>query len=167
MIGSRWGLAVAIQQPAQAAEDAAFLPAPASHPRSRGDDAVGEARERERLENDPARSRQENEEETLSAKERGFHAGHHLNVVSDAVFHRDETARVNAQRLAGSELHLRQRARRVEEREAVAVEALQDEPFAAEEAGSDAAVERDAHFDPEGRAQERVLLRDDPAIPFP
>jgi hypothetical protein len=50
--------------------------------------------------------------------------------------------------------------------ETVSIEALQDEPFPAEEARADASVERDAHLDAEGGAQEGVFLRDDAVPPL-
>ncbi len=56
------------------------------------------------------------------------------------------------------ELALDHGAAGVHEGEAVAVEALQDEAFAAEQAGRELLVERDADRDALGGAQERVLL---------
>ena len=48
-----------------------------------------------------------------------------------------------------------QRARRVQEREAVALDALEDESFAAEEAGADALRERDRDVAAARRAEKR------------
>jgi hypothetical protein len=49
---------------------------------------------------------------------------------------------------------------RVHEGEAIALEALHDEALAAEETGAERSLEGDAEGDALGRAQERILLRD-------
>ena len=58
----------------------------------------------------------------------------------------------------GCERPLDDRAAGVHEGEAVALELLQDEALAAEQAGAELALERDADRDPLGRAEEGVLL---------
>ena len=73
---------------------------------------------------------------------------------------RDQAAGVDAQRLAGRERRLLQRAAGVDEHPAVALQALHDEALAAEQSDAEALVERDADGDTLGGAQERVLLAD-------
>ena len=71
----------------------------------------------------------------------------------------DQAAGVEAQRLAGRERRARtMRAAGVDEGEAVAVELLQDEALAAEEAGAELLLEGDADRDALGGAEEGVLL---------
>ena len=55
---------------------------------------------------------------------------------------------------------LLQRAAGVDERPAVALQALHDEALAAEQADAELALERDADADALGRGEKRVLLRD-------
>ena len=71
------------------------------------------------------------------------------------------------QRLDAAELHLVQRAGRVEKGEAVALDALEDEAFAAEEAGADTPRERDRDVDAARGAEKGILLRDDRAASNP
>src|SRR5688572_7635532 len=59
-----------------------------------------------------------------------------------------------------------QRAGRVEKRQSIAGELLQDEAFPAEEPGPDATIQGDGHVDPARAAEKRVLLRDERPAPI-
>ena len=61
---------------------------------------------------------------------------------------------------AGRQRPLLQRAAGVDERPAVALQALHDESLAAEQADAELALKRDADADALRRGEERVLLRD-------
>src|SRR5206468_754508 len=134
-------------------EDPTLLTASATGARRRGDDAVGQARERQRLQDDATWPRELRKEQSLAAEERGLDAGHHLNVVVHRLFQSDETAGVHAQRFSLRQLRLGQCARRVQKRETVASEPLEDETLASEESGADSPVEGDADVDTERRAE--------------
>src|SRR5690606_31881859 len=71
---------------------------------------------------------------------------------------RDEASGIEAQRLARCEIARHDRSAGVDEREALAFELLQDEALAAEQAGTDLLVPRDADGDALRGAQKRVLL---------
>src|SRR3569833_3236228 len=133
--------------------------------RRRGENAVGETGERHRLQQYATRPLQSGEEEPFAAEQGRLDARHHLNVVVDTRVHRDDAAGVHAQPFTRLKIYLVHRARRVQERHANAIDALENEAFAAEEAGADAAGERDRHVRAARRAEERVLLRDDRSAP--
>src|SRR4051812_43071488 len=71
------------QRATEPTEHAAFLDARAAGTRRRRDDAVGETRERHRLEDHAAGPRESGEEEPFAAEERRLDAGHHLDVVAN------------------------------------------------------------------------------------
>ncbi len=134
----------------------------AGRPRARhgGEHALGEPAERQRLQPDPARAGQRGEEQALAAEERGLDPRAPSGCRSCTALlearpgsrcrraaSRPPRARASTMRAAG-----------VDEGEAVALELLQDEALAAEQAGAELAVERDADRDPLGGAQEGVLL---------
>src|SRR5215831_9453838 len=75
-----------------------------------GENAIGKARERHRLQDHPARATQRREEEAFSTEERRLDSGHHLNVVIDLLLHRDQTSGVDAKQLSWAEGHFMQGA---------------------------------------------------------
>lgn len=134
--------------------------------RGGGDDAVGEARERQGLEPDGAGAGEFGVEEALAAEELILDALDELDVVVDAGFEADEAAGVDAEGLAGGEGALDDGAAGVEEELALACggdDFLEDEALAAEEADAKLALEGDGNFDAAGGAEEGVLLADEGA----
>src|SRR5205814_10704070 len=107
-----------------------------------------------------ARPAERREEEAFSAEQRRLHAADELNVVVHRRLQRDQTAGIDAQRLAGRELERVDHAAGIGEAEAVAFEALHDEALAAEQPDADFLLERDADRDAARRAEKRVLLAD-------
>src|SRR5262249_11191476 len=75
-----------------------------------GEDAIGETRERHRLQNDATGSAQRRKEQTLTAKQRCLDSRHHLDVIIDLLLHRDETSGVDAKQLTWAERHFMQGA---------------------------------------------------------
>src|SRR6185503_13643236 len=133
----------------------------------RRDDAVRQARERQRLEQYAAWSAEPRKEQSFPAEERRLHAGHHFDVVLDPLLHGHEAPGVDAQRFARRQPDLVQRAARVQEDQAIgALDPLENEPFAAKKSGADSFRERDGHVHTPRRAQEAVLLRDDDPAPL-
>src|SRR5690606_13455462 len=104
---------------------------------------------------------QRREEDAFTAEERGLDLADELDVVVDARLQRQEAAGVDAQRFAGAEIHVVNRAARVHEAQPVAFELLHDEALATEQPDADLALERNPDRDAAGRAEERVLLADE------
>ena len=145
---------------AKAAENRAAFP---SRSAGRGCglvDAIGHPAERQRLQPHAAGPGQHGEEQAFPAEERRLDLADVLDVVTHRRLQRDETSGVHAQRLSRSQLERMHRAAGVHEAEAVALQLLHDEAFAAEQADADPPLERDADRDAARRAQERVLLTD-------
>ncbi len=105
----------------------------ASQSRHGRDDATRQPTQRQRLQPHVPRAAQRREEQAFAAEKRALDVADVLDVVVDTRLKGDETSRVDAQRFTRSELALINRAAGVNEREAVALQALQDEAFAAEE----------------------------------
>src|SRR6185503_972627 len=146
--------AVPVQEVAERAEDRALLAAAAPGLRRRGVDPAREARERQRLEPHATGAAKDRVEQPLAPEQHRLDAAHELDVVVDARLHGHDAARVHAQRLAGGEGALLERAARVHEAPAVALELLEDEALAAEQPGAEALRERDADRHALRRAQE-------------
>ena len=104
---------------------------------------------------------QRREEDAFAAEQRRLDPADELDVVVDARLQRHQAAGVDAQRLAGREIEVMNRAAGVHEAQAVAFELLHDEAFAAEQPDAELLLERDADRDAAGRAEERVLLADE------
>ena len=123
--------------------------------------------ERKRLKPNLAWSGEACEEEPLSAKNSRLDAAYELDVVGHARLERDDTTGVDAKMLADVEPALDGRAAGVQKSQAVTFEALHDKAFSAEERHANLLLKRDADRDAFGRAQERVLLRDElpPILP--
>ena len=132
-------------EPAESAKDAAFFTHPATGARRCRDDPISETRERQGLKNDASGAGELNEEQPFPTEQRCLDARHALNVVVDRRLQRDETAGVDTQHFTGNEIDGVQRARRMEKREAIARELLQNEAFSAKEARADAF--RECHGD--------------------
>src|SRR5262245_16180360 len=130
-----------------AAKDGAFLPPTAGDPGNRLVDASGEPAERQRLQPDATRPRQRREEQSFASKERRLDTAHELEVVVDRWLHRDDAAGVDAKRLACLQVERVDHAASVREAHAVAVEAFHNEPFASEQADSQAPLKGDADRD--------------------
>src|ERR1051326_9048376 len=152
---------VAVEQPAEAAEDGAFLASVAARARGGGDNAVGHSAEGEGLEPDAAGPPQGGEKEAFAAEEGGLDLADVLDVEIDLGLEGDDAAGVDPQEFAGAEFALVDRAAGVEKRPAITLQSFHDKALAAEEADADLAVEGDAHAHAAGRAQEGVLLGQD------
>ena len=100
---------------------------------------------------------QRGQEQPLAAEEHGLQVARHLDVVVQGGREGDDAAGVDADGLA-LQLLLDDRAAGVDEGQAVALQALQDEALAAEQAGAEALGEGDADAGAQGGAQEGVLL---------
>ena len=98
------------------------------------------------------------EEQPFAAEHGGLDLAHVLDVVVDRRLQADQAAGVDAKQFARREVTLEQSAARMHEGEPVALELLHDEAFAAEEAGAEFALERDAERDAARGAEERILL---------
>src|SRR5690606_35252883 len=138
-----WGsAAVAVEDVAQAAqrvEDRTLPLAPPTGLRSRRVDAARQPTERERLDEDAARSGEGREEESLSSEQHRLHSPDELDVVADLRFERDQASGVDPQRLTGRQILGDDMTARVHEREAVSFQLLQDESFPAEKSGAELA----------------------------
>src|SRR5581483_536218 len=121
---------------------------PATH------NALREAGERQALQPDAARAGQRGKEQPFAAEQHRFQVARPLDVELDVLRERDDAAGVHAQPLAVVQLALDDAAAGVDEGHAVALELLQDEAFAAEEAGAEPLLEGDADPGAEGGAQE-------------
>src|SRR6185503_3460534 len=109
-----------------------------------GDDATGEARERQRLQPHLAGSAQRREEKAFAAEQRRLHAADKLDVVVNRRLKAHDAARVDAEHFPGRERTLVKRAARVDERPAIAGQPLHDEAFAAKQSGTEPFLKRDA-----------------------
>src|SRR5690606_30276602 len=98
------------------------------------------------------------EEESLAAEQRRLDAAHALDVIAHARIERDETPRIDLERLTRRERNLDHSAARVNEDLAGALELLQDEAFPAKEARANPLREGDGDVDVAPGTQERVLL---------
>src|SRR5690606_27389978 len=118
----------------------------AAEPRCNGrrEDAPGEPRERARLQPPAAGAGERGAEQAVAAEQRGLEPADPLDVVRDARLERHEAAGIEAQRLSRCEIARHDRTAGMNEREALAFELLQDEALAAEQAGADLLVPRDA-----------------------
>jgi hypothetical protein len=130
----------------------------------RAHDPIGQPRERQRLNPDAARSGHRREEEPFPAEERGPDAADKLDVVLHRRVERRQASRVHAQLLPGLQFHRDHRAAAVDEDVAGAFQALQDEAFAAEEAGAEPLGEFDVDVDVAGGAEEGVALAENRAV---
>src|SRR5262245_53423398 len=155
-----WSGIIPVQQTSDAPENRAFLASAASRLRRRGGDASGEPAQRQRLQPDATRPAQRREEQTFAAEQRALHSADHLDVVIDRRLKRDDATGVHADDFTRREFAFVNRAARVNERKAVALQALQNETFAAEQSGAEAFCERDAEAHTFGGAKERVFLRE-------
>src|SRR5262249_23021063 len=126
----------------------------------RGDDAPGEPAQRQRLQPHLPGAPQRGEEKPFATEERALDVANVLDVVVDARLKRDEAARVDSQRLARLQFTLDDRAACVDEQKAVALQTLEDESLAAEEARAQAFREGNPDAHALRRAQESILLRE-------
>src|SRR5690348_14393817 len=133
---SRLGLrVVAVEHAAEHSEHSSFFTTRATSARRGRDDAIGKSRERQCLQNDSDWAGQSNEEQSLAAEQCRLYSGDGLDVVVDRRLKRDEAPGVDIQRLARRQVHRDKRAGGMQEHEAIAHELLENETFAAEEAG--------------------------------
>src|SRR6267143_7310233 len=123
---------VSIHQSAQAAKDGTFFaPSPAGFGRC-GDNTVGHAAERKRLEPDTSRPAQGGEEQTFAPEQCGFDLADELNVEGDMRLERHDATRVHPQHFARAEVALVDRPTGVQKGPAIALQPLHDEAFTAE-----------------------------------
>ena len=100
------------------------------------------------------------EEQAFAAEQRGLDLADVLDLEVDAGRVGHHAAGVDHQGLAGCQLALDHGAAGMHEGQAVALELLHDEAFAAEEADAEFLLECDAQRHAARRAQERILLAD-------
>src|SRR6185369_13268369 len=100
------------------------------------------------------------EEQTLAPEQRRLDLADVLDLERDVRREADDAAGVDQQRLPGLQLALEHGAAGMHEGQAVAVEALHDEAFAAEEPDRHLLLEIDAERHAARGAQERILLAD-------
>ena len=105
------------------------------------------------------------EEEALAAEDHGFQVARALDVVLHPGGHGHEAAGIDAEGFA-FQVAADDGAAGVDKGEAVALQALEDEAFAAEQADADFFVESDADGGAERGAEEGVLFADDLAAEF-
>ncbi len=97
------------------------------------------------------------QERAFAAEEHGLEVAGHLDVVADTRREGDQASGVDSQGLT-LQMLLDDRAARVDEDLAVALQPLQDEPLAAEESGSETLLEGDADTGALGRTEKGVFL---------
>src|SRR5690606_29510269 len=151
---------VAVQDAAEPAQHRAFAAALAAVLRRRGQHASGQARERQRLQPDLARTGERGQEHAFAAEEHALDAAHGAHVHVHAGVVADHAAGIDVDALARGQLALHHAAAGVDEHPAVALELLHDEPLAAEQAGEDLALEVHAHLHAARAGEEAVLLAD-------
>src|SRR4029078_8670586 len=95
---------------------------------------VGDGDECQLLQQNASRAGEQGVEQALAAKQRGLDLADVLNVVADRRLQRDQTPGVDTQGLSGREIEWMHRAAGVDEAQAITLEALHDEAFAAEQA---------------------------------
>ena len=123
-----------------------------------GQDAVGDARERQALQEDLTGAGESRQEEAFAAEERVGEAADELDVVVDVGVKCHQAARVDAQGLACGQVFFDARPASVYEGSAITLKALQDETLTTEDAGANTLGERDLDLDAVRRAQEGILL---------
>src|SRR6056297_1738596 len=96
------------------------------------EDAVGESRKRQALQQHGSRAPQRCQEQTFPAEEHRFEVSGPFDVVVDSVSKRDETSGIDAQCFP-VEFFLDDRSADMHEGFAVSLKSLQDESFSAEE----------------------------------
>ena len=126
-----------------------------------GDDAVGQSAEGQRFDPDLARTPQGGEEEAFPAEQGRLDLAHGLDVEGHGVLVGHHATGNHAEDLAGSQNLFQERSAGMDEGPSVALEALHDEPLAAEEPDSELALEGDAHAHALGGEQEGILLADE------
>src|SRR4029079_5766226 len=99
-------------------------------------------------------------EKPFTAEQRALDVADVLNVVVDARLARHETSRSHTQRFTRLQLAPMNRAARMDEQKTVALQPLENESLAAEEARAEPLRERDTDAHALRRTQERVLLRE-------
>ncbi len=128
------------------------------------DHAIGQTAEGQGLQEHLARPLQQGEEQAFAAEERVLEAADELDVVVHALLESHQATRINAQALAALQGAFDHRAAGVDEGQAVALQTLQDETLAAEEAGAQALVEGHGDVDAVGAAEVGVLLAEVDAL---
>src|SRR5437762_8242269 len=153
-------LRISLQQIPDAAENRSFLAPAAADAWNRLVDPSRQPAERQRLQPDAPGAGQRGEEQSFAAEERRLDPADKLDVVADRRLQGDDAAGINAERLAGQKVEGMQHPAGMDEAEAVAFEALHDEPFAAEQPHAEAPLKRDADRHATCRAEKRILLAD-------
>ncbi len=97
------------------------------------------------------------EKHPLASKKHTLQISGALNIVIDARLKRDQTTGVDPQGFA-LQLALDDGPAGVDENQSVPLQTLQNEAFAAEEAGAEAALEGDVELGAEGSTEEGILL---------
>ncbi len=108
-------------------------------------DPFGQPRERQALDPDAAGAFQRRQQQPFAAEQHAAQPTSKLDVVVDALGERDQAAGIQAQGFV-VQLLADHRSTRVYEGQPIAIQTLQDEALAAEEARADALAE--AHADP-------------------
>jgi hypothetical protein len=129
----------------QSAQQGAFALTRSTGRRGMGQDAIGQSREWQALQQNGSVPTEPGQEETFAAEEHGLEVAGCLNVVVDAGRECDQTTCVHTKRFT-LQRFLDDMAAGVQECHAVAVELLQDETFAAEESRAEFFLKRDADF---------------------
>ena len=107
---------------------------------------------------DPARPLQGCEKQAFTTEESGFDPTNLLNIELDLRFHSDNTAGVDMKHFSGLKGPMDYGAAGMEEYQTVPVKLLHDKSFAAEQAGKDFALKKDAYGNAFGGTEKAVLL---------
>src|SRR5436190_634509 len=138
---------VPVQKSAQPAKYRSFFAAAAPQTRHRRNDPICQPAQRQGLQPNAARPAQRREEQTFTAEKSCFDFHHILNVVRNAGLECHDTARIDTQRLCRLQILLQEGAAGVDKRQAVALQPLHDEAFAAKQSNTELFLKRYADAD--------------------
>jgi hypothetical protein len=119
---------------------------------------MGQPREGHGLQPHTSRTCQRSQKYALAAKDTGLNPAGALDVVIDRRLKRDKTPLIDPQILAGSELFLDNRPTRMNERQPIPADPLEDESFSAKKAHPEFLRKRNIHLHPTGGTQKCGLL---------
>ena len=160
-------VSIVLEQSANAAEHGVLLGMLVAADMRCADDAVGQARQRYRLQPDLARSRQGGEEQAFAAEQGGFDVADVFDIEIHFRRQSNHATGIDAQSLTGLQSLFDDGAAGVDEGVAVAAEFLQDKALAAEEAGAEPFLKRDIKRNALGGAQECIFLTQQRAAHLP
>ena len=126
--------------------------------RGRGDNPIGQPAEGQRLQPYATGPPQSGEEQAFTAENGRLDLADVLNVVVDTRLECNNASGVDAYDFAGGQRPLGQCAACVDEHPTVALQALHNEPFTAEQADAEAFLKRDTDAYALGRSEKRILL---------